>query len=200
MSCPRPPTSQVLPYILQQLGHGPLTFFKLYAPSYRCPRCGLEGLFVKVSANDGRTLTEYWDIEGPRDNFENMRDLELHQGIGTDGDFKYELMRPSKVKPHLDIFGTLFVRSSRLIQALVQANLFIDRQAPVGPTSGPQYPPTSRESAKVGASGQRERRRSTVGRIASERLGKRPATICFPTSSVQNPSVRLKLEGVRDDG
>lgn len=32
-----------------------------------------------------------------------------------------------------------------------------DLQAPVGPTSWPQYPPTSRESAEVGVSGQREK-------------------------------------------
>lgn len=38
--------------------------------------------------------------------------------------------------------------------------MHINSQAPVGPTSGPQYPPTFRESARVGVSGQREIRRS----------------------------------------
>lgn len=62
-----------LPVIYQKLGEIPLTFFKLYLPSYCCPRCGERGLFVKVSANDGKALTEYWELEGPRENFENMK-------------------------------------------------------------------------------------------------------------------------------
>ncbi len=183
-----------LPVIHQKLGEIPLTFFKLYAPSYCCPRCGEKGLFVKVSANDGRTLTEYWDIEGPRADFKNMEGLELHQGIGAKDGFKYEFMHPSKVKPHLDIFGTLFVRSSHLIRALVQANLFINRQAPVGPTSRPQYPPTFRESARVGVSGQRER--SGSGRDYNRVLRIPPRPFCL----LPAPAPRLKLEGVRDDG
>ena len=165
----RPPTPQSLPYILQQLGHSPLTFFKLYAPSYRCPRCGEEGLFVKVSANDGRVLTEFWDIEGPRANFENMEGLELHQGIGAKGGFRYEEFHESSVSDHLDIFGTLFVRSSHLIQALVQANLFIDRQAPAkaaGPrTVGlpPRELPSSGITAGSGLADVKGERRSGLG-------------------------------------
>lgn len=159
-----------LPVIHQMLGDAPLTFFKLYDPDWCCPRCGEKGLFVKVSANDGNALTESWDIEEPRKGYTNMRDLELHQGIWAERGFRYEAMRPSKVKPHLDIFGALFVRSSHLIQALVQANLFINRQAPVGPTALPPNSPTFRESAKmVGVSGQRESSgsESVSGRVIS---------------------------------
>ncbi len=98
----------------------------------------------------------------------------------------------------------------------IPSRLMFIPQAPVGPTSGPQYPPTIRESARVGVSGQRERNRGVVGTaprgphkpedlvrlqaprpsvrrsgsagkgVASE-MGKRPATICFPTSSVLSP-------------
>lgn len=163
MSCRRPPTPQALPVIYQKLGEIPLTFFKLYLPSYCCPRCGEKGLFVKVSANDGKALTEYWELEGPRENFENMKGLELHQGVAAQGGFKCEPTRASRVVDHLDIFGEARIRSSLLVRALVQANLFIKNHAPVGPASGPQYPPTIRESARVGVSGQRETGRSGDG-------------------------------------
>ena len=182
----RHPTPQSLPYILQQLGHSPLTFFKLYAPSYRCPRCGEEGLFVKVSANDGRVLTEFWDVEGPRANFENMEGLELHQGIGAKGGFRYEEFHESGVADHLDVFGTLFVRSSRLIQALVQANLFIDRQAPRH---------NAKPAGPVEIEDREVRSQQSRQRVAGERagaLGQRARTQA-PAQSADKPECNLEL-------
>lgn len=55
--------------------------------------------------------------------------------------------------------------------------MLVNRQAPAGSASRLQNPPTFRVSASGGMSGQRERGRSTVGRIASENQGK--STIRF---------------------
>jgi len=109
-----------LPRIKQELGRIPLTFFKLYLPSYHCPRCGLAGLFVKVSANDGNGLTEFLDLETPRDDFSNMLGPEFHQGIQADDGFRFEPIRASRVVDHLDIYS-LASEIARLREALDKA-------------------------------------------------------------------------------
>jgi len=60
----------------------------------------------------------------------------------------------------------------------------INRQAPVGPTSGPQYPPTFRESARVGVSGQREKGDAGTG----------PGTPFSPPKAIFTGRVRARSE------
>lgn len=136
-----------LPHV-EPLGRIPLNFVKVYAPEH--------GVVLKAHRGNGDNPELYIDLEHPRPEFEQQNGPELHLGISAK--FRVEPLRNSKVKPHIDAY-LAESEIHRFLQSIIQANLRRDNrhQAPVGPASWPHYPPTSRESAKVGVSGQRER-------------------------------------------
>lgn len=181
MSCPRPPTPKALPYV-EPLGCVRLNFVKVYD----------KRLILKASgSNPGDNPELFIDLEHPRPESTQQNGPELHLGISAN--FRLESQRDSAVKPHLDIY----IPASEIhafLQAIIQANLRRGNrpQAPVGPASWPQDPPLSRDSAKVGASGQREKGEARSGGLPPRIRGKLQSV--FPTSSVQ-PAVRLKLKG-----
>lgn len=77
----------------------------------------------------------------------------------------------------------------------IPSRLMLINHAPVGPTSGPQYPPTFRESARVGVSGQREI--SAVEKPPKIGMGVFSSVLLspMPTPSVQNPTAPQARRG-----
>jgi len=72
--------------------------------------------------------------------------------------------------------------------------MLINRQAPVGPTSGPQYPPPFRGLAKVGVSGQREKGDAGTGAKGRDFFSDPPQ----PPSTIR-PRPAPQAQGVRDE-
>jgi len=152
--------------------------------------------FVKVDVRGGGMLNAHRDTGGDPvlyvDLEHSPHGTELH--FGASGNFSLSPERPSSVKPHIDIY----IPESeihRLLQSIIQANLRRSNrpQAPVGPTSGPQYPPKIRYSADGGVSGQRETGRSGDG-SGSRGMSSPPETsLAFspsPTRPAATPQAR----------
>lgn len=88
----KPQSQKQLPRV-EPLGHIPINFVKVY---------GRE-LIMKASAkNDNVSPTLFLDLERPRPEFGQMDGPELHLGVSAS--FRSEDVRPSGVKPHIDIY------------------------------------------------------------------------------------------------